>query len=195
MPLDPICSIPHSVRICIPTIPPGLRTSFSPRGCWNGKNRWGSSARRESEIWRSICSLPMRSISIFACTALSARTKTAIRWKRRRLNRALFTKTSVLPWRRSPSATAHSKATAISHNKRREDRCHQRRYRPARHRRGKGQNCDILLHEVEYAAGIAAREPKWQKYHREVHTLSTDLAEVAKKRSRSCSSPTTAFTT
>lgn len=45
----------------------------------------------------------------------------------------------------------------------------------------KAKNCDILLHEVEYAAGIAAREPKWQKYHREVHTLSTDLAEVAKK--------------
>ena len=45
----------------------------------------------------------------------------------------------------------------------------------------KAKNCDILLHEVEYAAGIAAREPKWQKYHREVHTLSTDLAEVAEK--------------
>lgn len=41
--------------------------------------------------------------------------------------------------------------------------------------------CDILLHEVEYSAGISAREPKWQKYHREVHTLSTDLAWVAKK--------------
>ena len=44
----------------------------------------------------------------------------------------------------------------------------------------KAKGCDILLHEVEYAAGITAREPKWQKYHREVHTLSTDLAEVAK---------------
>lgn len=43
------------------------------------------------------------------------------------------------------------------------------------------KDCDILLHEVEYSAGIAAREPKWQKYHREVHTLSVDLAEVAKK--------------
>ena len=41
--------------------------------------------------------------------------------------------------------------------------------------------CHLLLHEVEYAGGIAAREPKWQKYHREVHTLSTDLAEIAKK--------------
>lgn len=45
----------------------------------------------------------------------------------------------------------------------------------------KAKDCDILLHEVEYTAGIAAREPKWQKYHREVHTLSVDLAEVAKK--------------
>ena len=34
---------------------------------------------------------------------------------------------------------------------------------------------------MEYAAGISCREPKWQKYHREVHTLSTDLAGVAKK--------------
>lgn len=41
------------------------------------------------------------------------------------------------------------------------------------------EGADILLHEVEYAAGITAREPKWQKYHREVHTLSTDLAWVA----------------
>ena len=45
----------------------------------------------------------------------------------------------------------------------------------------KAAGCDILLHEVEYTAGLAAREPKWQKYHREVHTLSVDLAEIAKK--------------
>ncbi len=45
----------------------------------------------------------------------------------------------------------------------------------------KARDCDILLHEVEYTAGIALREPKWQKYHREVHTLSVDLAEIAKK--------------
>lgn len=43
----------------------------------------------------------------------------------------------------------------------------------------KAKDCDILLHEVEYAAGISCREPKWQKYHREVHTLSADLARVA----------------
>ncbi len=41
--------------------------------------------------------------------------------------------------------------------------------------------CDILLHEVEYTAGVAARLPKWQKYHREVHTFSTDLAALAQK--------------
>ena len=39
--------------------------------------------------------------------------------------------------------------------------------------------CDILLHEVEYARGLSSREPKWQKYHRIVHTLSTDLAQIA----------------
>ncbi|MCD8144153.1 MAG: MBL fold metallo-hydrolase [Oscillospiraceae bacterium] len=43
----------------------------------------------------------------------------------------------------------------------------------------KAQGCDILLHEVEYAAGLASRLPKWQTYHRAVHTLSTDLARVA----------------
>lgn len=41
--------------------------------------------------------------------------------------------------------------------------------------------CDVLLHEVEYTGGIAARAPKWQKYHREVHTLSCDLARVARR--------------
>ena len=45
----------------------------------------------------------------------------------------------------------------------------------------KAEGCDILLHEVEYTDGLSAREPKWQKYHQEVHTLSTDLAKVAQK--------------
>ena len=58
----------------------------------------------------------------------------------------------------------------------------------------KASGCDILLHEVEYSAGISAREPKWQKYHREVHTLSTDLAWVAKKLSLSFLLHTTEFT-
>ncbi|MGN0371342.1 MAG: MBL fold metallo-hydrolase [Enterocloster sp.] len=44
----------------------------------------------------------------------------------------------------------------------------------------KGKNCDILLHETEYTGGLCQRTPQWQKYHREVHTLSADLAEVAK---------------
>ncbi len=43
------------------------------------------------------------------------------------------------------------------------------------------KGCDILLHEVEYTAGIASRDPKWQRYHRQVHTLSTDLAVIAQK--------------
>lgn len=29
--------------------------------------------------------------------------------------------------------------------------------------------------------GLSAREPKWQKYTQEVHTLSVDLAKVAAK--------------
>lgn len=45
----------------------------------------------------------------------------------------------------------------------------------------KAKGCDLLLHEVEYTGGISAREPKWQKYHREVHTLSVDLAKIAQK--------------
>lgn len=45
----------------------------------------------------------------------------------------------------------------------------------------KAKGADILLHEVEYTAGVSSREEKWQKYHREVHTFSTDLAEIAKK--------------
>ncbi len=44
----------------------------------------------------------------------------------------------------------------------------------------KARDCDILLHEVEYTAGVSARLPKWQKYHREVHTFSVDLAQIAK---------------
>lgn len=43
----------------------------------------------------------------------------------------------------------------------------------------KARDCDILLHECEYSAGLSSREPKWQKYHSEVHTLSTDLARIA----------------
>ena len=45
----------------------------------------------------------------------------------------------------------------------------------------KAEGCDILLHEVEYTDGLSAREPKWQKYHQEVHTLSVDLAKIGAK--------------
>ncbi len=45
----------------------------------------------------------------------------------------------------------------------------------------KAAGCDILLHEVEYTAGVSVRLPKWVKYHREVHTFSTDLAALARR--------------
>ncbi len=41
------------------------------------------------------------------------------------------------------------------------------------------KGCDILLHEVEYSAGLDARDQEWQAYHRQVHTLSRDLAAIA----------------
>ena len=34
---------------------------------------------------------------------------------------------------------------------------------------------------MEYTGGLSSREPKWQKYHREVHTLSVDLAKIAQQ--------------
>ena len=43
----------------------------------------------------------------------------------------------------------------------------------------KAKGADILLHEVEYTKGLQARTPQWQQYHRNVHTLSTDLAAIA----------------
>ncbi len=41
------------------------------------------------------------------------------------------------------------------------------------------KDVDILLHEAEYSAGLASRDPKWQKYHQSVHTMSTDLGALA----------------
>lgn len=38
---------------------------------------------------------------------------------------------------------------------------------------------DLLIHEVYCEAGLAAREPKWQKYHSSFHTASRDLAKIA----------------
>lgn len=45
----------------------------------------------------------------------------------------------------------------------------------------KAEHCDILLHEVYYAGGLAQREPHWQTYHSSVHTSSYALAEIAAK--------------
>lgn len=38
---------------------------------------------------------------------------------------------------------------------------------------------DLLIHEVYCEAALAAREPKWQKYHSSFHTSSRDLARIA----------------
>lgn len=40
------------------------------------------------------------------------------------------------------------------------------------------KDCDILVHEAEYSAGLSQRTEPWQDYHRQVHTMSTDLARL-----------------
>lgn len=45
----------------------------------------------------------------------------------------------------------------------------------------KAKDADILLHEVEYSEGLKSRDPKWYEYHKQVHTLSVDLAKIAAK--------------
>ncbi len=45
----------------------------------------------------------------------------------------------------------------------------------------KAKDADILLHETEYTAGLMNRSEQWQIYHKTVHTMSIDLAEIAKK--------------
>ena len=39
--------------------------------------------------------------------------------------------------------------------------------------------CDVLIHEVQSADGLARRKPAWRAYHSAVHTTATELAEVA----------------
>lgn len=39
--------------------------------------------------------------------------------------------------------------------------------------------CDVLVHEVYSAAGLAHRPPAWQRYHRQVHTSTVELSAVA----------------
>ena len=41
--------------------------------------------------------------------------------------------------------------------------------------------CDVLLHEMYSAKGLAARTPDWQRYHTDAHTSPTGLAELAKR--------------
>lgn len=40
------------------------------------------------------------------------------------------------------------------------------------------EGADILVHEAEYTAGLAERSEDWQNYHRKIHTMSTDLADI-----------------
>jgi ribonuclease BN (tRNA processing enzyme) len=41
--------------------------------------------------------------------------------------------------------------------------------------------CDILVHEVYSAAGLAKRTPDWQRYHAAFHTSEIDLGRLAAK--------------
>jgi len=50
-------------------------------------------------------------------------------------------------------------------------------YSPALARAAAG--CDILVHEVYSAAGLAKRTPDWRKYHAAFHTSGADLGRLA----------------
>ena len=39
--------------------------------------------------------------------------------------------------------------------------------------------CDILVHEVYSATGLAQRTPDWQRYHAAFHTSGIDLGKLA----------------
>ncbi len=41
------------------------------------------------------------------------------------------------------------------------------------------KGCDILIHEVYSAAGLAKRTPDWQRYHSVFHTSGRDVGRVA----------------
>jgi ribonuclease BN (tRNA processing enzyme) len=43
------------------------------------------------------------------------------------------------------------------------------------------QGCDVLIHEVQSAAGLESRSPAWRRYHSSVHTTSLELAEIASR--------------
>lgn len=50
---------------------------------------------------------------------------------------------------------------------------------PAEGLRAAYRECDLLIHEVYSAAGLAGREEAWQRYHSSVHTSTVELAEIA----------------
>src|SRR4029079_13966677 len=39
--------------------------------------------------------------------------------------------------------------------------------------------CDVLLHEVYSSEKLATRSPEWQCYHKDSHTSTVELAELA----------------
>jgi ribonuclease BN (tRNA processing enzyme) len=39
--------------------------------------------------------------------------------------------------------------------------------------------CDVLVHEVYSGAGLATRPADWQRYHRDAHTSTAELAQIA----------------
>jgi ribonuclease BN (tRNA processing enzyme) len=41
--------------------------------------------------------------------------------------------------------------------------------------------CDVLVHEVISAEGLAKREPAWQRYHGHYHTTTYELADIAER--------------
>jgi len=43
------------------------------------------------------------------------------------------------------------------------------------------RDCDVLVHEVFSHAGLVRRPKGWQRYHKQFHTSSVDLAGMAKK--------------
>jgi len=45
----------------------------------------------------------------------------------------------------------------------------------------KARGCDVLVHEVYSKTGFDRRSPAWQEYHRNAHTSTVELAEIAGK--------------
>ncbi len=43
------------------------------------------------------------------------------------------------------------------------------------------QDCDVLIHEVYSAVRFQERPQKWQRYHKDSHTSTIELGELAKK--------------